>query len=85
MRKGYDIRLEAATAKEWGSTWSWDMIDEAMQISGGRGYETEQSLAGRGEEALASNAPCAMRGLTASEGSSESCICSYSKSWWTST
>ena len=52
MRKGYDIRLEAATAKEWGSTRSWDMIDEAMQILGGRGYETEQSLAGRGEEAF---------------------------------
>ena len=28
------------------------MIDEAMQILGGRGYETEQSLAGRGEEAF---------------------------------
>ena len=50
MRKGYDIRLEAATAKEWGSTRSWDIIDEAMQILGGRGYETELSLRGRGEE-----------------------------------
>lgn len=49
MREGYDIRLEAATAKEWGSTRHWDMLDEAMQIRGGRGYETEESLIGRGE------------------------------------
>jgi alkylation response protein AidB-like acyl-CoA dehydrogenase len=49
MRDGYDIRLEAATAKEWGSTRGWDMLDEAMQIRGGRGYETEASLIGRGE------------------------------------
>jgi len=49
MRKGYDIRLEAATAKEWGSTRNWDMIDELMQVRGGRGYETEQSLIERGE------------------------------------
>jgi hypothetical protein len=50
MRDGYDIRLEAATAKEWGSTRHWDMLDEAMQIRGGRGYETAASLIGRGEE-----------------------------------
>lgn len=49
MRPGYDIRLEAATAKEWGSTRGWDMVDDLMQIRGGRGYETEQSLAARGE------------------------------------
>jgi alkylation response protein AidB-like acyl-CoA dehydrogenase len=52
MRKGYDIRLEAATAKEWGSTRGWDIIDDAMQIRGGKGYETEASLRGRGEEAF---------------------------------
>jgi len=49
-REGYDIRLEAATAKEWGSTRGWDIIDDAMQIRGGRGYETELSLEGRGEK-----------------------------------
>ena len=49
MRDGYDIRLEAATAKEWGSVRGWEMLDEAMQIRGGRGYETESSLIGRGE------------------------------------
>lgn len=49
LRDGYDIRLEAATAKEWGSVRGWEMIDELMQIRGGRGYETETSLAARGE------------------------------------
>ncbi len=51
MREGYDIRLEASCAKEWGSTRGWDMIDDLMQIRGGRGYETEGSQAARGEEA----------------------------------
>jgi hypothetical protein len=49
MREGYDIRLEAATAKEWGSTRGWDSVDDLMQIRGGRGYETEASLRDRGE------------------------------------
>ncbi|MEN0066484.1 MAG: acyl-CoA dehydrogenase family protein, partial [Myxococcota bacterium] len=52
MREGYDIRLEAAAAKEWGSTRGWDIVDELMQIRGGRGYETATSLANRGDEAL---------------------------------
>ncbi len=50
MRQDYDIRLEAAAAKEWGSTRGWDITDELMQIRGGRGYETETSLLARGEE-----------------------------------
>jgi alkylation response protein AidB-like acyl-CoA dehydrogenase len=49
MLPGYDIRLEAAAAKEWGSTRGWDMIDDGMQIIGGRGYETESSLTARGD------------------------------------
>jgi alkylation response protein AidB-like acyl-CoA dehydrogenase len=51
-RGGYDIRLEAAAAKEWNSFLGWRIADETMQIRGGRGYETEQSLAGRGEEPI---------------------------------
>ena len=48
-RGGYDIRLEAAAAKEWNSVRAWELVDTALQIRGGRGYETERSLAGRGE------------------------------------
>ncbi len=48
-KKGYDIRLEAAAAKEWNTVQAWRLIDETMQIRGGRGYEKESSLAARGE------------------------------------
>jgi alkylation response protein AidB-like acyl-CoA dehydrogenase len=49
-RGGYDIRLEAAAAKEWATFQGWEIADDTMQIRGGRGYETEHSLADRGEE-----------------------------------
>jgi Acyl-CoA dehydrogenase, C-terminal domain len=48
-KKGYDIRLEAAAAKEWNTVKAWRIVDETMQIRGGRGYERESSLAARGE------------------------------------
>ena len=48
----YDSRLEAAACKEWNSTNTWHIVDETMQVRGGRGYETETSLAARGEEPI---------------------------------
>jgi alkylation response protein AidB-like acyl-CoA dehydrogenase len=48
-RGGYDIRLEAAAAKEWNTRRAWEICDRTLQIRGGRGYETERSLEQRGE------------------------------------
>ncbi|QWF83146.1 acyl-CoA dehydrogenase family protein [Amycolatopsis sp. CA-230715] len=47
-----DIRIEAALAKLWASEMSCLVADELMQIRGGRGYETAESLAARGERAV---------------------------------
>lgn len=49
MREGYDIRLEAASAKEWATVEAYRTVDQTLQVRGGRGYETETSLAARGE------------------------------------
>ncbi|HEY2775145.1 MAG TPA: acyl-CoA dehydrogenase family protein [Candidatus Binatia bacterium] len=51
-RGGYDIRLEAAAAKEWNSVTNWKILDTTLQIRGGRGYENETSLRERGETGL---------------------------------
>lgn len=50
--KKSDIRIEAAFAKMWGTERGWEIIDDTMQIRGGRGYETAESLGSRGEDPI---------------------------------
>jgi alkylation response protein AidB-like acyl-CoA dehydrogenase len=47
-----DIRIEAALAKLWSSEMTCLIVDELVQIRGGRGYETAESLDARGERAV---------------------------------
>ncbi|WP_430910038.1 acyl-CoA dehydrogenase family protein [Paenarthrobacter ureafaciens] len=48
-----DIRIEAALAKLWSTELSCRIADELVQIRGGRGFETADSLEARGERAVA--------------------------------
>ncbi|MFI6293431.1 acyl-CoA dehydrogenase family protein [Nonomuraea sp. NPDC050790] len=47
-----DIRIEAALAKLYATEMSYTALDELVQIRGGRGYETAESLAARGERGV---------------------------------
>jgi alkylation response protein AidB-like acyl-CoA dehydrogenase len=49
---GTDIRIEAALAKLYGSEMGCLIADELVQIRGGRGFETAESLAARGERGV---------------------------------
>jgi alkylation response protein AidB-like acyl-CoA dehydrogenase len=48
----HDIRIEAALAKLYASEMAWQVADDLVQIRGGRGFETAESLAARGERGV---------------------------------
>jgi len=70
--KRNDVRIEAALAKLYTTEMGWRVIDDLMQVCGGRGYETAASLKARGVRGIpVEQAMRDMRGHRITEGSTE--------------
>ena len=63
-RKAGDLRIETAMCKMWATEMTWRIADEAMQVRGGRGYETAQSLAAAARNRSRSSVFCAIAAST---------------------
>lgn len=48
----YDARVETAMCKLWCTETAWRIVNDTLQIRGGRGYETADSQRARGEEGI---------------------------------
>ena len=71
-RKAGDLRIETAMCKMWATEMTWRIADDAMQVRGGRGYETAQSLAAAAKSRSRWSVSCAIAASTLIfEGSSE--------------
>lgn len=49
---GEDVRLESAAAKILATEWVWDAVNDLLQIRGGRGFETTDSLTSHNESPM---------------------------------
>jgi len=81
-----DIRIEAALAKLWASEMADLIGDELIQVRGGRGYETAESLAAAGNGRSRPSSWSGTCGSTASSrDQARSCGCWWRARRWTPT